>query len=308
MRTDDPLNYPMRRYGMDHDRYVWSLLAERAPVQWPDGKRLALWVNLSLQHFPLKPRGTPVKLPGNMSMPYPDLRHFSLRDYGHRVGLFRVLAACRRYGVTPSLAVNARLLERHPALAARLAREGGEWLGHGWDMDHPHVSGVNADTEAEWIHRSLQRLRQASGQAIRGWLSPGKLNSAHTPDLLKQAGLDWFCDWVNDELPYAFRTAHGPLHALPLSTELEDRFVLLDNLHSAESWAEQVIDACALLRAEAAEEGGRILSLNLHPWVIGQPHRIGYLERVLEAVTAHADVWCAGPSQILDAWRAQQPA
>lgn len=305
MNTKDPLHYPWRQYGMDHERYDWSLLAARPAVRWPQGKRLAVWVNVCLQHFPLNPRGLPVKLPGNMTMPYPDLRHYSLRHYGNRVGLYRVLAACSAHGITPSVAINARLAERQPALIPRLLETGAELMGHGWDMDHPHVSGLDPAAETDLIRRSLDLLRAQSGQAIRGWLSPGKLNSALTPDLLKAAGLDYFCDWVNDELPYPFRTAHGPLWAMPLSTELEDRFVLLDNLHSAPSWAEQVIDAAQLLHAEAAQEGGRLLTLNLHPWVIGQPHRIRYLEAVLAAINKLPDVWCATPGRILDAFIAQ---
>ena len=96
----DPANleYPLRRYGMDHDRYAWSMLTDRPAMEWPEGKKLALWVNVSLQHFPMNPAGKPVKLPGSMTMPYPDLRHYTLRDYGNRVGIYRFLDAFAKHG------------------------------------------------------------------------------------------------------------------------------------------------------------------------------------------------------------------
>lgn len=302
----DPLNYPLRRLGMDHERYDWSMLEDRPPVQWPEGKTLALWVNINLQFFPLNPQGQPVKLPGNMTMPYPDLRHYSLRDYGNRVGLFRLLQACDQYSIIPSFAINARLAQRAPALMDIVRERGNEVLAHSWSMDTAHAGGLQREAEDELIKRSLDTLRNSTGQAIRGWLSPGKQQSAHTPDLIQDQGIEYQCDWVNDDMPYRFNTDKGALWNLPLSTELEDRFVLMDQLHPAASWAEQISDACDLLLQESQTQGGRILALNLHPWVIGQPHRIKYLEQALAHVSAKPEVWSASPGDILDCFAAQQ--
>jgi allantoinase len=300
------LDYPQRRYGMDHDRYDWSMLSERPPVTWPGAKPLAVWINVSLQHFPMNPSAK-LKLPGSMTMPYPDLRHFTLRDYGNRVGIYRLLRAFDAYGVRPSFAINAELALRYPALMADIRARGDEVLGHSWSMDTPHIGGLALEEECTVVQHALSTLRELSGQAVRGWLSPGKLQSPNTPELLKAEGIDYFCDWVNDELPYAFHTAHGSLWNLPLATEIEDRFVVMDNLHAEASWAEQVIDAFELLLAEAKkEQGGRLLSLSLHPWVMGQPHRIKHLETVLKHISASAEVWQAAPGQIIDAFAAQQ--
>ena len=308
MALDDSyLQYPKRQLGMDHGRYEWSMLTDRLPVAWPGGKRLALWVNVSLQHFPMNPQGLPLKLPGAMSMPYPDLRHYTLRDYGNRVGIYRLLKAFNRFGVQPSFAVNARLAERYPALLGAILERGDEILGHSWSMDTPHAGGLAEADEAALIARSLDRLRALSGQPIRGWLSPGRLQTAVTPELLKAHGIDYFCDWVNDDMPYRFHTRGGDLWAMPLSSELEDRFVILDNLHSEASWAQQVMDACDLLLAESATQGGRILALSLHPWVLGQPHRIKHLEAALDYVMAQPGVWSTAPGEILRAFAAAQP-
>ena len=298
---DSHLQYPKRRHGMDHDRYAWSMLQDRPPVAWPGGKTLAVWVNVSLQHFPLNPKGVPLKLPGNMTMPYPDLRHYTLRDYGNRVGVWRVLDALDRYGVRASFAINAELCARCPEVVRAVVARGDEVLGHSWNMDTPHAGGLAEADEAAIVQRSLDALRVATGQPVRGWLSPGKLESPNTPELIKAAGIDYFCDWVNDELPYRFHTANGELWALPLSTELEDRFVILDNQHSEAEWAQQVIDAADFLHEESRTQGGRLLSISIHPWVLGQPHRIKHLEAVLAHVMALPGVWNAAPGAILDA-------
>lgn len=298
------LEYPKRRYGMDHDRYEWSMLANRPPVAWPGGASVAVWFNVSLQHFPLNPSGKPVKLPGSMSMPYPDLRHYTLRDYGNRVGVYRFLDAFARHGITPSFAINACLVERYPALIDAIVAFGGEILGHSWSMDTPHAGGLERAQESELVARALATLRGRTGAPVRGWLSPGKLQSANTPEILRENEIEYFCDWVNDELPYRFHTASGDLWSLPLSTELEDRFVVLENQHSEASWAQQVIDAFQFLLDEAQGQGGRLLTVSLHPWVMGQPHRIKHLETVLAHVAAEPRAWCASPSAILAAFSA----
>lgn len=302
----DYLRYPARRYGMDHDRYDWSMLSERKPVVWPEGKKLALWINVSLQFFPLDQRGIPFKVPGGMTMPYPDLRHFSLRDYGNRVGIFRFLKAFDRYGVSPTFAMNTRLAERTHYLMAMLKERGDEILCHGYHMDALHYGGQDPAEERALIERALDGLRELSGQNVRGWISPARNESPDTPDLLAANGVDYFCDWVNDDMPYAFRTAGKPLISMPLPTELEDHFVILNNGHSEDSWVEQVCDACDFLLAEAQTQGGRILALNIHPWLLGQPHRIARLEKVLAYITAQEGVWNASAGEILDAWVAQQ--
>ncbi len=303
----DYLRYPRLGYGMDHDLYDWSMLADRAPVTWPGGKPLALWVNVALQYFPLDQKGTPFPPPGGMVTAYPDLRHYTLRDYGNRVGIYRIFNALDRCGVTASVAMNARLAERVPYLLDRVVERGHELLCHGWDMDTLHYGGLDASAEREVVARSLDRLRKASGQAVTGWLSPAKSQSAATPKLLAEHGVEYMCDWINDDMPFPFRTPSGDLTALPLSTELEDRFVIMDNGHSEHEWAEQIIDACDFLVSEAEAAGaGRLLALNVHPWMLGQPHRIGALERVLEHVAGTGKAWSASPGDIVSAWRAGQ--
>lgn len=293
-------------YGMDHKRYDWAPLESRPAVRWPDGKPLAVWINLSLEHFPLNPRGDGFKAPGNMSMPYPDLRHYTLRDYGNRVGVFRVWQALQASGLNASVAVNGELAERYPALLRQVAATGAELVGHGWNMDSVHHGGMAQADEAALIARSLAALQPFSAAPITGWLSPARSQSAHTPDLLREAGITWCADWVNDELPYPQHTRSGALMCLPLSMELEDRFIVVDNGHAESEYAEQCIDACEFLLREARALGaGRLLALSIHPWVMGQPHRIKHLERVFahlgNLAERQACIWNPMPSALLQA-------
>ncbi|MGY0627113.1 MAG: polysaccharide deacetylase family protein [Paraglaciecola chathamensis] len=298
------LEYSHRSHGMDHDRYDWSMLTDRPKITWPDGKKLALWVNVPLQFFPLDQKGEPFKIQGGMTMPYPDLRHFSLRDYGNRVGIFRFLKAFDKYGVTPTFAMNTQLAKRNPYLLNTIKERGNEVMCHGMHMDALHYGGQDKQLETQLVQDSVNQLRELTEQNITGWLSPGRNESENTPELLAANGIEYFCDWVNDDMPYRFKTNKGSLWAMPLSNELDDAFIMLNNLHSEDSYAEQMIDACDFLVKEANHSGGRILSLNIHPWMLGQPHRIGALEQVLEYVMSQ-DVYSASASDILQAFTSQ---
>lgn len=299
------LEYKYRRYGMDHDFYEWSMLTQRPQITWPDNARVALWVNVGLQFFPLNQSGKPFAPPGGMSTAYPDLRHYTLRDYGNRVGIFRFFKAFDRFKIKPTFAMNSVLAERYPYLLHKIVERGDQLMCHGAHMDALHYGGMDIDEERAQIHSALNRLRDMSGQPVNSWISPAKSESEHTPALLADAGIEYFCDWVNDDMPYRFRTQAGELTAMPLSTELEDRFILLNNLHSEDSYVEQIKDAFDFLYHEANTQGGRILALSIHPWMLGQAHRIAKLEEVLEYITGHADVWSAHADDIHKAWVSQ---
>lgn len=300
------LEYPLRRYGMDHDRYDWSPLPARQPVVWPNQARIALWVVPALEWFPLDMKGQPFKPPGAMQTAYPDLRHYTLRDYGNRVGIYRIMDALRQRGVPASVAVNAAVAVRYPHLLNACVREGWEVIANGLDMDHLHHGGLDEAQERQWISHSLEILQKASGQKVRGWLSPAKSESQHTLDLLAEAGLDYVCDWVNDDMPYAMRTRSKALHAMPHPIDIDDYTILVQNHHTEDDFRDALIDQFDLLYRESAPDNGRVMAISLHPWIIGQPYRIGALEQALDHMLRHRGVWAATGSQILDAWNTAQ--
>ncbi len=167
----DYLDYPRRRYGMDHERYAWSILPRRKPVTWPGGARVALLVVPALEWFPLDSSGKPFRPPGALVNTYPDLRNYTLRDYGNRVGIHRVMKALDRHGIRASVAINAAVALRHPSLVKACVDRDWEIIAHGLDMDHLHHKGLPPDEEKRLVEQSLAILRRATGQQPRGWLS-----------------------------------------------------------------------------------------------------------------------------------------
>ncbi|MDJ0977614.1 MAG: polysaccharide deacetylase family protein [Erythrobacter sp.] len=299
--------YPHRHEGYDHDLYEWSNLHTRAPVSWPGGAKVAVWLCVSLEWFPIKPGG-PFKAPGHMVTPYPDYRHYTVRDYGSRVGVWRMLDAFRAAGVTASFATNAAIAERYPELIEAVLAEGHEIIAHSTDMNGTITSDLPLDEERALIADSLTRLEAASGVKPSGWLSIARSQSFHTADLLAEHGITYMCDWVNDELPYRFN--NGVVN-LPLNTELSDRMIVATQQHSAEGWAQMMRDAFDWLAAEASgtgytQGGGRMLPIHLTPYIMGLPYRIGALEELLADFAAREDAWFATGAQIVAEWEAQQ--
>lgn len=301
--TLDPsyLTYPLRRHGMDHDQYRWSNLAGRPPIHWPNGKRVAVWIVVDLEWFPITPEDKPFRAPGHMQTPYPDYRHYTAREYGTRVGFYRLLDAFAKVGARVSVAANAAIAQRYPSIIADVVAAGHEVIAHSTDMNGTIASGIGADAESVLIARSLDTLEKTSGTRPRGWLSIARSQSFDTPRLLVEAGLDYMCDWVNDELPYRFTTPAGDLINLPLNHELSDRQILVAQQHSVDSYAEQMIDAYDLLEREARTHGGRMLPLNLTPYIMGLPYRIGAFEALLEELAARPGTWFARGDEIIDA-------
>jgi peptidoglycan/xylan/chitin deacetylase (PgdA/CDA1 family) len=292
----------MRRYGMDHDRYDWSMLPQRTPVQWPGGARVALWIIPALQWFPLDMKGQPFKPPGAMQTAYPDLRHYTLRDYGNRVGIYRVMQTLEALGMKASVAVNAAVAARTPSLVKECVSLGWEVMAHGRDMDHLHHGGLAEEDERLLIQDSIKRLEDCTGQPIHGWLSPAKSESFATPDLVAEAGLRYLCDWVNDDMPYVMKTRAGALASMPHPIDIDDYTILVQNHHTEDDFRDALIDQFDLLYKEASAQAGRIMAISLHPWVIGQPYRISALEQALAHIHRHSGVWSATGVEILDAW------
>lgn len=301
---DSYLDYPMRRYGMDHDRYAWSDLFARKPVVWPHGARVAVSIVTHVQHFPLDMPSKPFKAPGALSMPYPDFRYFTNRDYGNRIGIFRILQVLADKGLRASFAVNGALADRTPSLLRTIVAQGHEILGHGVDMGKVHHSGLSEPEERALIDDTLQALQGVTGQKVQGWLSPGRAQSFVTPDLLAEAGLLYGLDWANDDMPYAMQTRHGSLMAMPMAYETDDRVVADEYFQSEVEWAQQVKDRFDVLYRESASHGGRIMSIPLHAWVTGMPYRIKYLTQVLDHILSHEGIWVAPTAEICTAFTA----
>ncbi|AOH85195.1 polysaccharide deacetylase [Sphingomonas panacis] len=281
--TLDPsyLEYAKRRQGMDHDLYPWSNLFERKAIVWPGGRKVLTWIVIDLEWFPITPADKPFRAPGHMQTAYPDYRHYTSRDYGNRVGIYRLLDALASVGAKVSVAANATLAARYPALIADVLAAGHEIIAHSTDMNGTIASGLPEDEERALIAASLNGIETASGTRPTGWLSIARSQSFNTPALLAEAGLTYMCDWVNDDLPYRMTTPSGPILNLPLNHELSDRQILNVQQQSMASYREQMKDAYAWLSREAESHGGRMLTLNLTPYITGLPYRMAEFENLL---------------------------
>lgn len=240
-RPDAYLEYRRRRPGMDHDRYDWSILPRRRPVRWPGGARVALWVVVLDSYRPDAPK-PPFLPPGTPIRPHFDYMEWSLRDYGHRVGVFRVLATLSKYGIPPTTAVASDLCVRAPGLVQEITGGGGEVIGHGLASNVVLHEGLRADEERHLIAEALDTLRGATGQQVVGWLSPGTSESFRTPDLLAEHGIEYVCDWVNDDLPYPFRAGSRTIHAMPYSWEANDYPVCWEAHHTPAHFSAQLVE------------------------------------------------------------------
>lgn len=294
---DEFLTYPHRAYGMDQDRYAWRPATAREPLVWPGGQAVAAMIVVPIEHHVLNPSGKPFKHPGAMVTPYPDLRHYTTRDYGNRVGAFRILDALKAVGLKASLPVNAQQIERlRPLIDAALA-DGHEIAAYGLSPDHIHWGGLDHETEASWVAEVRERF-DAAGLSPRAWLSPARQQSFATLDLIAANGFDICLDWEQDEVPVTMRTGAGPVTALPLSNELDDRALMIDRRQTEDEWAGQVLEACDYLKSDFERFGGRVLGFTLTPYVSGQPFRISALRRILSGLAEDPKVWTATASQI----------
>ena len=292
------LDYPKRRHGYDHDIYRWSALKDRKPVTWPGGATVAVWFCVALEYFPLIPNDTPFRAPGHMQTAYPDYRHYTAREYGTRIGLYRLLDAFAKADVRVSVATNSAIAERYPSILTDIVAAGHEIIAHSTDMNGTIASGLPEDDERALIATSLDTLERVSGTRPVGWLSIARSQSWNTPRLLKEAGVRCCCDWVNDELPYRFNNG---LINLPLNHELSDRQVITVQQQSADCYVQQMLDAFDWL----THEGGRMLPLHVTPYIMGLPYRIDAFERLLGDLKARG-AWFGTGGEIVDAWEAQQ--
>jgi peptidoglycan/xylan/chitin deacetylase (PgdA/CDA1 family) len=286
--TLDPayLDYPHRRHGMDHDLYDWSNLFERADRPWPGGANLAVTLLVSLEWFPILPEAAPFKAPGHMQTAYPDYRHYTAREYGTRIGLYRLLDAFAKAGVAASIAVNGAIAERYPSIVRNIVAAGHEIVAHSTDMNGTIATGIGAAAERALIARSLDALATVTGERPRGWMSIARQQSFDTPALLAEAGIAYACDWVNDDLPYVMRTAAGPLVNVPINHELSDRQIITVQQQSVDSYRQQILDAADWL---AGEPGARMLPLHVTPYVMGLPYRMDVFETLLADLVARPD-------------------
>jgi allantoinase len=294
---DDYLRYPHRRYGADQGRYPWRRSGERPFITWPDGAAIAVMIVVPIEHHTLTPPGMPFKHPGAMVTPYPDLRHYTSRDYGNRVGVYRILRELKNARLKATFPINAGQLGRLAPLVESIANDGHEIAAYGLSSEQIHWGGLDPAEEQRWIDQVRAAFRRHSLEP-RVWLSPARQESFATLDLIAAAGFTVCLDWEHDTVPVTMKCAGGSMTALPLSNELDDRALLIDRRQTETEWADQIMEAAKYLRDESASSGGQVLGFTLTPYVTGQPFRIAALRQILGAFQDPSSGWVASASEI----------
>lgn len=300
--TDPYLEYPLRKLGYDQSFYEWETLPNRPMPEWPKGDGLAAIVVVPLQTFRFDAPPSPYRPSGAPSKEYPDYREWSWKDYGLRVGVFRVFDELDARGIKATVAIDAETTRRCPRLVREALDRGYELVAHGVNGTDVIHEGLDERTENELITNAVSTVSAAAGQPVRGWLSPGRTHSTRTPDLLSAAGVDYLLDWANDDASVRVRAHATDLVSVPLSHEINDVNSIWQMHHTAPAWAEQVADSVALLAGER-DQGGRVIGVTTTPWLVGQPHRIPALRKALDAIR-DAKPWIATGGEIADVSRA----
>lgn len=284
----------------DYGPFDYTPINRRPVLRWPNSARIALWVIPNIEFFSLKRAfaGHPFEKAG---ADVPTVRPWGQRDYGNRIGVFRVMDVLKRYGIRATATVNADIVDHHPQILEDALKHDWEFMGHNL-TNHTRLTGMNPEQEREVIHGSLEKLERFSGQRPRGWLGSGLAETWNTLDILAQAGVEYVSDWVNDDQPYYMNTQPHRLVYMPYSYEINDSPQLYYRDRSIEEFEQMIRHQFDVLYEEGAQSG-RVMAICLHPYLIGVPHRIGGLDRVLRYITGHSGVWCATGSEIMDAWK-----
>jgi allantoinase len=300
------LQYLHRRPGLDHDLFPHEPTPTRLPITWPDDKSLALWITVPLEVFPLDAPSQPFRPLGALPLGYPDLWNYSNRDYGNRIGIYRIIRTLDALGLRATAVVNSDIATKYPRILDELAGRDWEFVAGGVNMGSLHHGALPPDEERQTIRSAREVLQRAVGRPVLGWHSPDRSQSHNTMTLLAEQGFRYVTDWANDDMPYKVTTPAGALCALPLTHEWADRCLLVQHSLTVDDYVAQVLQAFEQLNKEAAErQAGRILSLSITPWILGYPHRIAALERLLRQILASGAVWPATGMDIVRIFEAQ---
>lgn len=281
---------------MSNPRVPYRMSSERKPLPPLRGKPLMVHVVVNVEHWPFDQPMPRAVLPApHGKSPVPDVVNFSWVEYGMRAGMPRLIDILEDRGLPTSAFMNAACADIYPSCAEAMLKAGWEFVGHGWVQ---RSLQFEEDEEAV-IRQSLERLERLTGKRTRGWLGPGMGESFDTPDLLKAAGIDYLCDWYLDDLPCWMRTRHGPMLAMPYTVELNDVPIYGVQSQSSDEMLRR-LEATLTVFDQELKRQPRVLTIALHPHLMGVPHRALYLARMLDLLLARDDTVFVTGSEIAD--------
>lgn len=310
MYVDPPMNVltsaqpDLAWRGNDHHWFPWSPIHSRPAANWPNGARTAvsIVVNLSAVEWETGQALREPRPDGGRGLGAPpDVPRMSHREFGHRVGVFRLLDLFAQRDVPVAVVLDVMTAECYPALRDTILAQANEIICGGMSGSRPITSAMTQAEEADYIGQSLERLTQLTGVRPAGWLSPNRSESRRTPALLAAAGVEYVCDWANDEIPYPFQDSAEGLWAYPLSWELSDLATHFLRDMNPSTWADSTRRAFDTVH----QDGGRTFGLELAPWISGQAYRTSFVDMVTAHITGVDGVWVTTPRAVVDAYRRQ---
>lgn len=285
-----------RRYGP----FPYSPIIDRPAFRWPNGARVAVWIIPNIEFFALDEQ-IPAAAGGGGKPP--DIPGWSVRDYGNRIGVFRIMDVLDRYKARGTVALNSELCAEHPRIIEECVKRDWEFMGHN-ESNTRRLNAVPADEEGAVVRRTIETIETASGRKVRGWLSSGLNETWNSLDHFADCGLEYVADWANDDQPYPMTMDDGRrLMSVPYTFELNDKPAFEKHHRTPDEFANMIKRQFDVLWREG-ETQARVMAIALHPYITGFPHRIGALDAGLDYICRHEDVWLATGSEIAAAGRA----
>lgn len=279
-----------------HGRYDYSAITGRPDYSFPDGKRLAVHLSLNVEHFAF---GEGHGNDYGTSQPHPNIRSYAWRDYGNRVGAWRLLEFADAYDLPYAALINTELYDYCPEVVAAFRARGDEIVGHGRTNSERQFD-MSYEEERACIFEATQAIARHEGRPPKGWLAPYICQTYDSPDLLREAGCRYMMDWPLDDQPVWFRTKHGPILSIPYAHDLNDSLEMVTRRTPSQIFCENLIDQFDELLAES-ERRPLVMGIVLHSFILGQPHRLRRFRGVIEHILRHRDrIWLTRPGEICD--------
>ena len=272
---------------MKPDRFDYAPITDRPTIRWPGGARIAFWAVPNVEHYELLPPPNAHRNPWPRT-PHPDVMNYGYRDYGNRVGFWRMLDVFDKHEMPGTVSLNVAVLEHYPEIRDAMVARDWEFLSHGI-YNTQFLTGMTEEEERSFYKDTIETVERHTGKRLKGMLGPSLTNNAWTPDLMAEAGLIYHADWYHDDQPFPIKVREGRLVSVPYSIELNDVMVRLQG-RDAPHFLEMIRDQFDVLYEEGAESG-MVLCISLHPYWIGQPHRVKYLDQAFDYILSHPGVW-----------------
>jgi peptidoglycan/xylan/chitin deacetylase (PgdA/CDA1 family) len=277
-----------------HARYDHSSIIHRPWFKWPNGSRLAVYFALGVEHYAFG-EGMTENLVS--AMPHPDVLNTSWREYGNRVGAWRVLQYFADVGIPLSILLNSAVCEHAPDLVAAARNNGCEFIAHGYSNSDT-LAGMSESAESDYVGRVAAQMESCTGTRPLGWASPWIAETLHTPDILVESGYSYVLDWCMDDQPVWLKTRSRPLLSVPYSQEINDSSTIVGRQASATDFAAMIVDQFDEMRETPGDEP-LVMSVILHSFISGQPFRLRALRRAIEHVLNHREqLWMTQPGSI----------